>query len=398
MPLGDRDRQARRNEGSLPRRELHVDVGGHIEARVPRLRPARKRRAGIEASEREVHGSRRLPAPAEPRVILGRVSATLCSVCGAVLRGGVCPNGHPQRASRRSAQPPGRKRRGRFVAIVLLLALASLAYLGLVWYPRQAAADLMQPSSREFAAALQAYRGAAAAFPPGATDPQALTDASTTVVEASADARAELSTASAALAEREPTDFPVVSSRPPLGEAIRLRTRMTTFYTRGLEALGSLENVAGYLSEVGGVLPAIGTLEATVAEADPAQPAQAVGSAIPVADQLLADLTALTPPDELGGLHSSLVTIAERVRADLDEVAGAGGRNVVPVVTALLEGIRGELLSFRETLGSAPDLSRRAGLGPLLREVEELSRSVTAGLIALRDEERIESITLPGEG
>ena len=280
--------------------------------------------------------------------------------------------------------------------MVLLLALVSLAYLGLIWYPQQAASALMEPSSREFSSALEAYHGATGAFPPGATDPQALTDASTTVIGATGEAREELADASAALQEREPTDLPVVSSRPPLDDAIALRTRMTTFYTRALEALGSLENIAGYLSEVGAVLPAVGSLEAAVAEADPAQPAQAVGSAIPVADQLLADLQALTPPDELGGLHSSLVTIAERLRADLDQVAGASGKNVVRVVTALLQRIRGELLSFRETLGSAPDLSRRSGLGPLLREVDELAASVTARLAVLR-EDGVESITLPGE-
>ena len=122
-------------------------------------------------------------------------------------------------------------------------------------------------------------------------------------------------------------------------------------------------------------------------------------SAVPVADQLIADLQAITPPDELGALHESLAGIADRIRTGLDDVtaAAARGRESVPVVAATLQGIRDEIATFRETLGSTPQLARRSGLGPQLQEVDDLAVRITEALDALRNE-GVDGITLPGEG
>jgi hypothetical protein len=282
--------------------------------------------------------------------------------------------------------------------VVLLLILAGVAYTTLIWVPRTAAGNLMRPSSQEFAEAVEAYRGAVGALPPGATDPQVLADLAATAVSGAAPAREQISEASVALTERQPLEVPIVSGRPPLPEAVEVRELMTEFYTGAQQALTSVEVASGYITEAAAVLPALASVEERMQTADPNNPEVSVSAAIPVADQLIADLQALTAPEELGGYHAALLTIAQRIRDGLDALATArGGQAGRPVVAATIRSVRNEIAAFRQTFGTAPRQARGTGLGPLLEEVDALAVEITQRLSALRDTHGLDGITLPGE-
>lgn len=254
----------------------------------------------------------------------------------------------------------------------------------------------MRPSSKEFAEALEAYRATASAFPPGPTDPQALGDASNTVLASSPATRDRLAAFGTELDRRQPPTIPVVSSRPPLQQARDVREQMIAFDTRALETLARLEAVAGYVTEVAPALPQLDTLRSTLGNPrDPAEVRAAVAAATPVADQMLADLRAITPPAELGGLHSSLVAIARRIRADLDDLVEASQGGAGPVVTALVENIGGDLDSFRETFGTAPKEAGQAGLRTSLQQVDAVAQQVIAGLRTLRNVHGLSGLTVP---
>jgi hypothetical protein len=330
--------------------------------------------------------------------MLAPMSSGLCSVCGAALRDGVCPNGHPQRAQqRRHRRRHARRRyRGLWTLLILFLLAAGGAYVGLVWYPQRAAGEVMRPSSKEFADALETYRATVRGFPPGPTDAQALVDTSNAVLTSSPPARDRLAAFGTKLDRREPPNIPVVSSRPPLQQARDVRDQMIAFDTRALEVLARLEAVTGYVTEVAPSLPQLETLGTTLGNPrDPADVRAAVAATTPVADQMLADLRAITPPDELGGLHSSLVAVARRIRADLDDLVEASRGGAGPVVTALVQNIGGDLDSFRETFGTAPKEARQGGLATSLQEVDAIAGHVIAGLRTLRDVHGLSGITVP---
>jgi hypothetical protein len=329
--------------------------------------------------------------------MLARMSGGLCPVCGAALRDGVCPNGHPQRTHRLSARDRGGGFRRAAAWIALLLILAGLAYAGLVWYPERAAADLMRPSSEEFTLGLDSYRSTISLFPPGPTDPQALVDASNQYIGAVGETREDIGRASARLDEREPVDWPVISGRPPLDQAAKTRDRMLDFYTSSLETLASAEGVAGYVVNVAAVLPQLDNLEQALGSPTAAEVGSAVAAATPIADQILADLRAITPPEELGGLHASLLVIARRIRDDLDEIERAGEQGSEPLTQALLGDIRAEIASFREDVGAAPRDAATAGLEDRKAEVDRLAAETIAGLEALRNDYGIAGLTVPAQ-
>jgi len=326
--------------------------------------------------------------------MLARVSAGFCTVCGAVLRDGVCPNGHPQRAQRRLRNR--RRRRGLWALLLLFLLVSAAGYAGLVWYPRRAAGDLLDGPSRAFEASLAAYRAAVAAFPPGPTDPQALIAGCTSVAATSAPTREQLAQDTIELEREAPPDLPLVSSRPPLEQALDLRELMLDFNTGAQEVLGRLEAVCGYVNQAAGVLPQLDTLDTTLGDPrDTAEIRTSVAAATPIAEQLLADLRALAAPAELGGLHSSLQAIARRIRADLEEVdrtAQAGG---TPVVRALLGDIRGSFDTFRQTLGTAPKEAGAGSLTTAIQETEARAMRIVEGLRSLREVHGLTGLTVP---
>lgn len=320
------------------------------------------------------------------------MATSFCSVCGAVLRGGVCPNGHPQRAARRAGSR--RQRRWPWVVALLVLVAAGAAYGGLRWYPERAAGDLMRPSSEDYASALEAYRAAVAAAPRESSDPH-------TVVQAAEDfggpvegARIALAKAQLSLEDREPPSIPVVLEQPPLADAIELRNRMLRLYPVALEATADLENLTGYVTELSRTLPQLQNVESTLRQAGPADVGDAVAVARPVAGQLAADLDAIAPPDQLGSVHAALQAIAAQMGSNLEEAGRAGGQASEPVLLALVEDVIRDIREFRQTFAAAPGTALQSGLGERLDQVDRMAERITAGLADLRDQ-GVTGITVP---
>jgi hypothetical protein len=281
------------------------------------------------------------------------------------------------------------------VILVLALLLGAAAYFALVWYPKRAAQDLLPPSSEEFAGALEAYGSMVGAIPPEATEPEDVSSAVSVMLEETDDARTTISRAQASLEAREPTDLPVVSSRPPLDEAGRILDGMSAFYTGSLELSADLTSVSGYLTELGSTLTLVDNLERALGQGG--QDAGAtIAAASPVAEQLVADLRALTPPDELGSLHTSLLAIAETIRGDLEEAGSVSDEaGAEPVVAALLDDARGELDTFRDTVGTAFDTALGAGIGDQIRRLDRRADRVIDDLTEVRDQHDLADITIP---
>jgi hypothetical protein len=322
------------------------------------------------------------------------MASRFCTVCGAVLRDGVCPQGHPQRVARRRPHP--RRRRGPVLVLLLTLLLGAAAYAALFWYPERAAGDLLRPSSEEFAEALQSYRAMVDAVPPEGTDPEAVSSAVGALLQETDDARTVLGRAQGALEAREPVGWPVISGRPPLEDAARTRDRMLGFYTGALELAADLENVSGYLTELGTALPLIDNLEQALGRPGGADATdQIVASATPITEQLLADLEAQVPPEELGSLHESLLAIADTIRQDLEEARTSNQPGAEPVVAALLDDARDELDTFRNTVATSFDTALGAGIGEQIRRLDRRSGRIISDLAAIRDDYGMTGLTIP---
>src|ERR687891_463532 len=264
--------------------------------RVHQRQPLPRGQAGPREHQPRVPGWNRNRQPSGdhgplPRPHLELAVRPQIQAGGAVLRNGVCPNGHPQRVERRLRER--RRGRGLWVFLLLFLLVAGAAYAALVWYPRRAAGDLMDAPSERFGASLQAYRTTLSAFPPGATDPQALVAGCGAVTATSATTREQLANDTIALERQSPPDLPLVSSRPPLQQAVELRDLLFQFNTAAQEVLGRLEAVCGYVAqaaEVGGVQSALAATGGWIRgdRERSSGPAQAGGT--PVVRALLGDI------------------------------------------------------------------------------------------------------------
>jgi hypothetical protein len=320
------------------------------------------------------------------------MSSGFCNVCGSVLRDGVCPEGHPQRAARR--RPPRRRWSGPLALIVTVLLLAAAGYAALIWYPERAAGDLLRPTSEEFGEALDAYRSMVRAIPPEGTEPEAVSEAVGVMLDETGDARTTITGAQGALEAREPVNIPIISSRPPLDEAVLIRDRMLSFYTGSLELVADLESVSGYLTELASTLTLIDNLERALGEGQDTE--AIVAAATPVSEQLVADLRALTPPEELGSLHTTLLAIAETIRDDLEEAAASADEpGAEPVVAALLDDARTELETFRETVATAFDTALGAGIGAQIRHLDRQAERVIDELTEVREQHDLAGLTIP---
>ena len=114
---------------------------------------------------------------------------------------------------------------------------------------------------------------------------------------------------------------------------------------------------------------------------------RAVEEASPAADQLVADIEAVTPPPELSGAHEAIVAVAARIQADLGELDRVGGHGAGPIIASLAQQIRRQLGTLRETILGAPAEAREAGgLGARIEHLEELRGRITGGLRRLRDQ------------
>lgn len=321
------------------------------------------------------------------------MSAGFCTRCGAVLRDGVCPRGHPQRATRGRPRRR-RRRRGPITFIVLLLLLAGAAYAGLFWYPVRAAGDLMRPSSAEYVEAAGAYRDAVATLPTDAPDAESAVGVADELATTTDEARALVADALIRLQERKPASIPIVSGRRPLEEALALRERMLAFYSTALDGLDGIGDVAGYLTDVSQALPELENLERAIG--DPrGQGAveQAIEDAKPVAEQLVGDIEAVEAPDEVGSLNAELLAIVRRIRDDLDAAEETGGA-AATLIAQLLSNVRDEVVAFRDALAGAAQSARESGLGPILGEARRVTDEIDQGLADL-DTVGVSGLTLP---
>jgi hypothetical protein len=273
--------------------------------------------------------------------------------------------------------------------------VAGVAYGALRWYPTRTARTLMRPTSADYARALGSYRSAEGSLPAGGTDAQTVVDAAQRVLAEADRARNDIAAAQLDLEGRSAPEIPVISSRSPLDEAIELRERILKFYTEALQAIGDLQSLAGYLSEISGTLAQLDDLEREIAKAEPQEAASAVEAAVPTATQLAGDLEALTPPEELGSLHASLQAIVDQITSDLDQLQRTGRQAAEPIVRALLDDILAEVDSFRGTIAGAPDAALGAGLGKVLNRVQGIVGRIADGLKELRDQ-GVTGLTVPG--
>jgi hypothetical protein len=320
------------------------------------------------------------------------MSSSFCTVCGAVLRDGVCPNGHPQRAALRARSR--RRRRWPWVLAFLVLLIAGTAYGSLRWYPMRAAEDLMRPTSAEFAAAMQAYRQAVGAAPMEGNDPQVVVEAAAGVLDPAERARAELTEAQVQLQGRTAPEIPVISDQPPLADAIELRERILRLYPLTLETMADLESLAGYVTELSRTLPQLQNVESMLRKASPANMSEAVAVATPVAGQLSADLEAITPPEELGAVHASLQAITDQITGDLEQAGQTAGQASEPVLRALIGDIIGEVRDFRQAVATSPATALEAGLGTKLRAVDRVTARIVEELKFLQAD-GVSGLTIP---
>jgi hypothetical protein len=167
-------------------------------------------------------------------------------------------------------------------------------------------------------------------------------------------------------------------------------------YASALELAADLEAVSGYLTELGTALPLLDNLEQALGRPDGAEGAdQIVASATPISEQLLADLEAQVPPEELGSLHESLLAIADTIREDLEEAGTSNQPGAEPVVAALLDDARDELETFRNTVATSFDTALGAGIGEQIRRLDRRADRVVSELVAVRDDYGLTGLTIP---
>lgn len=308
------------------------------------------------------------------------MATRFCARCGAVLKNGVCPRGHPQRALRTRKR---QRRKWPIVIAALLVLVAAGSYLGLQWYPARAAGELMRPSSAEFTEALQAYRAALESLPLEEADAETVVGSIEDIQARAETGRQELSAAQLALEDRTGPRIPVVSSRPPLDQALAVRDTMLAFYTEALETMAALDGVARYLSALSGTLPQVDEIESSLRGG---AGAGAVATARSVAGRIVADLQAVTPPEDLGGLHSSLMIVARRIADDLQQIEETQGQASQPVIQVLIEDVGQQAAAFRDTVAQVPQAVVDAGLGSTLARLDRRVDRISDGLASLRDE------------
>jgi hypothetical protein len=329
--------------------------------------------------------------------ILRRVSRTAtvrtCTRCGAPLREGLCPNGHPQRAARSGTH---RRRLPVLRLGVVVAALAVAVYGALVWYPVRATASLMVPSSSEFEAARSTYESTVSAFPEAA-DPAALIEGAGAVLQGAERAREAITDAQTRLEARAPVSIPLLDRRAPLPLARDLRDRMLSFYLAGLELVTDMESAARYLTEIAAVLPRLDALRSALG--DPRTPNQVDGvlpAARPVADQLIADVEVLSPPLELGPTHEELRAIAGATRGRLEELDRIRGKTARPIIRTMVTEIRAQLDTFGATVLAGPGAAMEAGLAPRIAELQRQIRAITEALALLREQYELDDVVVPG--
>jgi len=265
---------------------------------------------------------------------------------------------------------------------VIVALLVAGGYAALIWYPVRAAGSVMEPTSADYVEALAAHRAAVDAFPESGE-----LDAATALLDVTDRARSSITEARIALEERTVTSLPVISDRSPIRLAREARSEIIVFYTESQELIGDMEAAAGFLGDVAAVVPSLDNLRAAlVVPRSPAEATQVAAAARPIAEQLTADTQALSPTDEMAGVHASLLAIAGRIRADIDELERAAQTDVQQVVTALVTGIREQIETYESAASQAPTAAREAGLEDRIASLETQAGSIRILLAQLADE------------
>jgi hypothetical protein len=316
-----------------------------------------------------------------------------CTRCGAALRGGVCPNGHPQRVARRRRRG---RRWGRAISLaVLLLLLAGTVYAALAWYPRRVAAQALEPTSRAFSDGLAAYQEILAVYPVRQR-PRAIVQGAGALLEQADPTRQTLGAGLGELDEHRIPSLPVIGSRPPLSIGTGVHDEMFFFYTGALEVVADLEGVARYLTQIAATLPKLENLREELGNPrTPGEIDSAAAGASAVAGQLIADLRAVTAPEEMGPIQAGLLATARAIRQDLDDIDRISRQGRSPVLRALIEDVESRMRSFRDTFTAAPRETLDATLEPAIAAVDRSVRRIIGNLTVLRDDYGVAGLVVP---
>ena len=321
------------------------------------------------------------------------MAAQTCTRCGAALRGGVCPNGHPQRAARRRRRG---RRWGRALSLALVaLLVAGAVYTSLGWYPRRVAAQEVGPTSGAFSEGLAAYQEILAAYP-ASTRPAAIQRGADRLLERADPARQALGAGQGALDAHRIPSLPVIGSRPPLSTATGVHDEMSFFYTGALEVVADLEAVARYVTQISPTLPKLEELRQELGNPrTPGEIDRAAAGARAVVNQLIADLRAVTAPEEMGPIQAELMTTAQAIRKDLDDIDRISRQGRSPVLRALIEDVESRIGSYRGRFRAAPGETMEAVLGPAIAAVDRFARRIIENLAQLRDDYGVAGLTVP---
>jgi hypothetical protein len=273
--------------------------------------------------------------------------------------------------------------------------VAGAAYAALALYPRQIVGQNVGPTSKALSEGLTAYRELLAVYP-ARRRAGAIEEGAGALLQLADPTRRALGSGQGELDAHRIPSVPVIGTRPPLSTASTAHEEMAFFYTGALEVVADLEAVARYLTQIGPTLPELENLREALG--DPRTPGEidrAAAGATAVASQLIADLRAVTAPDEMGPIHAGLLTTARAIRNDLDDIDRISRQGRSPVLRALIEDVESRIRSYRGTFTSAPRETMEATLGPAIAAVDRFVRRIVEGLVTLRDDYGVAGLTVP---
>jgi hypothetical protein len=190
--------------------------------------------------------------------------------------------------------------------------------------------------------------------------------------------------------------LPIIGSRPPLSIAAEVHEEMGFFYTGALEVVADLEAVARYLTQVGPTLPKLENLREELGNPrTPGEIDRAAAGARAVANQLIADLRAVTEPEEMGPIQAALLATARAIRRDLDDIDRISRQGRTPVLRALIDDVESRIRSYRQTFTAAPRETMNAALGAAIAAMERTAGGVIERLALLRDDYGVAGLTVP---
>jgi hypothetical protein len=278
---------------------------------------------------------------------------------------------------------------------VLVLLVAGAAYAGFTWYPRRVAGQAVGPTSSAFADGLATYREILATYPVRPR-PRAIEEGAEALLELADPTRQALGSAQGELQEHRLPSLPVIGTRPPLSIAAEVHNEMEFFYTSALEVVADLEAVARYLTQIGPTLPTLENLQEELGNPrTPGEIDRAAAGARAVVGQLIADLRAVTPPEEIGPVQAELLTTARAIRETLGEIDRISRQGRSPVLRALIDDVESRIRSYRDRFRAAPAETMEAVLGPAIAAVDRFAGRIIENLATLRDDYQVAGLTVP---